>query len=341
MSRRFGFDFSRVRIHHDPEAAHAATELHARAYTMGEQIGFAAGRYNPRSAQGRQLLGHELAHVVQQHRASGITASGGVASRDSAGEREANGAARSLISGGPMPMIQALPTPGPQLQAEDENEQVEGGEEREEEDEVADGDMPTVGNEVTDTDAEKEAASAEEKTQLQAGLDDKGQPKDKPKTPPPPKITKIDVNLSSQTMDLTYDNGKVENGIVVSTGKGLPNTKDDPCKNPNVDGSNCTPDNGPFTVGKRGDAQYRNTKGDRMSWYVEFERDRAIGIHDSQPVTGKPASHGCVRVSETWAKHINQRVIPGTTIVVVSGKAPTKSWSKSKPKPKPAPKKKK
>jgi lipoprotein-anchoring transpeptidase ErfK/SrfK len=64
-----------------------------------------------------------------------------------------------------------------------------------------------------------------------------------------------------------------------------------------------------------------------MSWYVEFESSRAIGIHDSQPVTGKPASHGCVRVDETTAKLINKKVTLSTDIHV-HGKAPTKPWKK-------------
>jgi lipoprotein-anchoring transpeptidase ErfK/SrfK len=76
-----------------------------------------------------------------------------------------------------------------------------------------------------------------------------------------------------------------------------------------------------------------------MSWYVEFVEGRGIGIHDSQPVPGVPASHGCVRVGnsaadDAFAKKINKNVIPGTTTVTVHGKAATKPWTKPKPKPK-------
>ena len=45
-----------------------------------------------------------------------------------------------------------------------------------------------------------------------------------------------------------------------------------------------------------------------MSWYVEFESNRAIGIHDSQPVTGQPASHGCVRVDAQTPRLISGNV---------------------------------
>jgi hypothetical protein len=63
---RFGHDFSRVRVHTDGEAAGAARAVHARAYTYGSDVVFAAGEYAPASPGGRHLLAHELAHVVQQ-----------------------------------------------------------------------------------------------------------------------------------------------------------------------------------------------------------------------------------------------------------------------------------
>ncbi|HFD39748.1 MAG TPA: DUF4157 domain-containing protein [Anaerolineae bacterium] len=63
---RFGFDFSAVRIHADQRAAQAADAVDARAFTLGRDIAFAAGQYQPQSSAGRQLLAHELTHVVQQ-----------------------------------------------------------------------------------------------------------------------------------------------------------------------------------------------------------------------------------------------------------------------------------
>jgi len=65
---RFGHDFSRVRVHHHAQAAASADALAARAYTIGEHIAFARGRYAPESTEGRTLLAHELTHVVQQAR---------------------------------------------------------------------------------------------------------------------------------------------------------------------------------------------------------------------------------------------------------------------------------
>jgi uncharacterized protein DUF4157 len=65
MESRFGFDFSRVRIHADASAARSAAALDASAYASGPHIAFAAGAYAPRRPDGRALLAHELAHVVQ------------------------------------------------------------------------------------------------------------------------------------------------------------------------------------------------------------------------------------------------------------------------------------
>jgi hypothetical protein len=66
MERRFGHDFSQVRVHTDAGAAHSARSIQALAYTADNSIVFAAGRYSPETASGKRLLTHELAHVVQQ-----------------------------------------------------------------------------------------------------------------------------------------------------------------------------------------------------------------------------------------------------------------------------------
>jgi hypothetical protein len=68
---RFGYDFSKVRLHADEQAAASARDLGARAYARGHDIVFGASEYDPDSSSGRRLLAHELAHVVQQS-ASGV-----------------------------------------------------------------------------------------------------------------------------------------------------------------------------------------------------------------------------------------------------------------------------
>jgi hypothetical protein len=66
MEQRFGYDFSKVRIHSESRAANSAAALNARAYTLGNDIVFGAGEYAPETRRGKSLLAHELAHVVQQ-----------------------------------------------------------------------------------------------------------------------------------------------------------------------------------------------------------------------------------------------------------------------------------
>lgn len=63
---RFGRDFGRVRVHAGDHAAASARAVQARAFTVAEHVVFGSGEYRPTSPAGRQLLAHELAHVVQQ-----------------------------------------------------------------------------------------------------------------------------------------------------------------------------------------------------------------------------------------------------------------------------------
>lgn len=90
MDRAFAADFSAVRIH---EGAQAPT-VGALAYTEGSNIHFGPGQYRPDTQSGQELLGHELAHVVQQSqgRVQATTqAKGGIAINDDSGlEREAD-----------------------------------------------------------------------------------------------------------------------------------------------------------------------------------------------------------------------------------------------------------
>jgi hypothetical protein len=66
MESRLAHDFGAVRVHTDSEAAKSASAMQAHAYTTGRDIFFAAGRYSPKTADGRRLIAHELTHVVQQ-----------------------------------------------------------------------------------------------------------------------------------------------------------------------------------------------------------------------------------------------------------------------------------
>ncbi len=69
LEQRFGHDFSRVRVHTDGTAIRHAQALGAQAFTHGTNIVFDAGEFTPHTRAGRNLLAHELAHVLQQSRA--------------------------------------------------------------------------------------------------------------------------------------------------------------------------------------------------------------------------------------------------------------------------------
>jgi len=70
FSRRFGVDFSDVRIHTDGPPAIAARRLGASAFALGADVAFAPGEFDPGTRAGELLLGHELAHVAEQSRGS-------------------------------------------------------------------------------------------------------------------------------------------------------------------------------------------------------------------------------------------------------------------------------
>jgi hypothetical protein len=67
---RLGRDLGSVRLHTDASAAETARSINARAFTLGRDIAFAPGEYQPESPEGRRLLAHELTHVVQQNDSS-------------------------------------------------------------------------------------------------------------------------------------------------------------------------------------------------------------------------------------------------------------------------------
>jgi hypothetical protein len=89
MGGAFGADFSAVRVH---EGSHV-NDMGALAYTQGTDVHFAPGQYQPASQSGQELIGHELAHVVQQSqgRVSASAQAKGIAINDDDSlEREAD-----------------------------------------------------------------------------------------------------------------------------------------------------------------------------------------------------------------------------------------------------------
>ncbi|MFI9814629.1 eCIS core domain-containing protein [Saccharothrix variisporea] len=102
MEARFGTDFSGVRVHTDGAASESAKSVNAQAYTVGDNIVFQNGKYDPSSDSGKHMLAHELTHVVQQRSGpvDGTDAGGGVKVSDPSDrfEREASANADRLMS---------------------------------------------------------------------------------------------------------------------------------------------------------------------------------------------------------------------------------------------------
>jgi hypothetical protein len=113
MQAKLGASFGDVRVHRGSSAEAAAASVDARAFTIGQDVVFGAGAYDPGSESGRQTLAHELTHVTQQRGgpAGGRLQPEGLAVGDPGDrfEREAEAAAAGV--GGP-----ASPTGGPMIQ---------------------------------------------------------------------------------------------------------------------------------------------------------------------------------------------------------------------------------
>jgi len=102
MEGAFGADFSSVRVHQGPEAA----QVGAIAFARGDDLHFAAGHYRPGDRAGQEVLGHELAHVVQQRqgRVAATTQHKGIdVNADPALEAQADEAGRRAAAGAPVP----------------------------------------------------------------------------------------------------------------------------------------------------------------------------------------------------------------------------------------------
>jgi hypothetical protein len=99
MTKRFGHDFSHVRIHTGSAAAQAAARLGAKAITRGTNIYFGAGQFAPGTPAGDRLIVHELTHVVQHDQGRLPKATGDapqVSHPDEPAEHEAGVAERTV-----------------------------------------------------------------------------------------------------------------------------------------------------------------------------------------------------------------------------------------------------
>jgi hypothetical protein len=94
FERRLAANLGGVTVHDDPEAAAAARERRAKAYTVGRHLVFGRGQYAPHTPRGKWLLAHELAHVTQGTDAGAVDGAPAV-------EADASRAATNALQGKP------------------------------------------------------------------------------------------------------------------------------------------------------------------------------------------------------------------------------------------------
>ena len=132
MEARLNRDFSDVRVHTGDAAHRSASAVNAHAYTVGSNVVFQRGRYDPASTEGRTMLAHELTHVIQQRNGpvDGTPTGGGVRVSDPSDrfEREAAATAERVMSA---PAVGTTSAPGssastPVQRDADEDEPVQG-----------------------------------------------------------------------------------------------------------------------------------------------------------------------------------------------------------------------
>ena len=127
MESGLGADFGDVRIHTDSKASESARSVQAHAYTVGNNVVFQSGKYQPESDAGKRMLAHELTHVVQQRSGpvAGTPAPGGikVSNPSDAFEQAAEGSADRVMTG-------AAPTPAATapaaVQREEDDDELQG-----------------------------------------------------------------------------------------------------------------------------------------------------------------------------------------------------------------------
>jgi len=146
MESALGASFENVRVHTDQAASKSAESVGANAYTVGSDVVFRSGHYDPSSAVGQRTLAHELAHVVQQSQGpvDGTAAAGGIRVSDPSDrfERAADQTADQVMASVQTSRVAPAPAAGAggpvaQLEEDDTVQRVVQRQETDEEEEEA------------------------------------------------------------------------------------------------------------------------------------------------------------------------------------------------------------
>lgn len=111
MENAFGTSFAGVRVHTGGSAAEVTSAHAAEALTVGGDVAFAPGAYQPGTPAGEHLIAHELAHVVQQSGSPGVAQPSAIVSTPGEpAEAAADRAADTVLAGGRVTMPAGLTT---------------------------------------------------------------------------------------------------------------------------------------------------------------------------------------------------------------------------------------
>lgn len=100
MEEAFGWGFGNVRVHTGAAADVLAGRMHAKAFVYGEHVFMRSDLPNFGWPEGKRILAHELAHVIQQERVADETGVPTPVTRDAL-EAEAGNAAEAASRGAP------------------------------------------------------------------------------------------------------------------------------------------------------------------------------------------------------------------------------------------------
>jgi Domain of unknown function (DUF4157) len=115
MEPYFGHDFSQVRVHTDRRASASARAVNALAYTVGRNVVFEEGQYSPHSSAGKEIIAHELTHVVQQQFHSPTPNKLQIEGTTSSAEREAHQSSQMFGKNGGSILQQPFTSSPPQV----------------------------------------------------------------------------------------------------------------------------------------------------------------------------------------------------------------------------------
>lgn len=124
MAAALDYDFRGVRVHTGSEADEFCRRFTAAAFTVGKDLFFREGSYDPHSRAGQELIAHELIHVIQQDNVAARPCSAGMTVRasDDVLEVQADRIAKLALSNDQgasrviFRVVKAEPVPGAALQ---------------------------------------------------------------------------------------------------------------------------------------------------------------------------------------------------------------------------------